>query len=333
MLEDRLVPSLAIAPPPPIALGQHMPLPAQAQPRVNPQASAAFATFLQSYSAAVDSILLAPDADGTINPSANRAAFDAAVEQALETLANDLVASLGSVSPSSPLATQVVVAILGDSPDSLKSQLMALSTTAIEQGASARTVVADATQATRQASALVADLIATPSRSLVAQGTTTAAAETAILTIKLPTAAATRPSATAVQEVRGAFGGFLNEYYRAVRDVLLAPGPGGTVDPAANRVAFDARVNLLLQSLADSLARSLRAEPSATALITRVQTAIAGDGSASLQGRLASLPTPASPEAAAIRDFTLGSFRAVIAAFARVTGDASPALAAALGAN
>ena len=48
-----------------------------------------------------------------------------------------------------------------------------------------------------------------------------------------------------------------------------------------------------------------------------------------LASRLADLPTPVSPEATVVRDFTLSSFRTVIATFEMIVGNLAPALTAA----
>ena len=135
ILEPRAVPSMAGVSVPTGILGISVTLPKQV-PITSPQVQAAFAAFDQSYIQAVNNVLLAPGPNGLVVPASNRAAFDAAVEQSLETLAHQLVLSLGTTSTgatasTSTQANQVVNAIVGTGPNSLESQLQALPTTAI----------------------------------------------------------------------------------------------------------------------------------------------------------------------------------------------------------
>jgi hypothetical protein len=337
VLEDRLVPSPATLPPPPVVLGHPVPLPAPVQVQVegNARAGAAFDAFVRSYAEAVSTILLAPGPDGSVDPAANREAFDAAVGQALQALADGLVASLGDAAADPDVPAPVVEAIVGDGADSLRSQLQAVATEAIAQDdATAQALIAEATQAARQAASRVSGLIDGPGRPLVAQAATAPdPAETVILS----TETATRPevSSRALIQVRGAFGAFLTHYFQAVRDVLLAPGANGRPDPTARRADFDARVGASLRALSDTVSGSLRDAglPESSGLVPRVEEAIAGDGPGSLEERLSGLPTPEGPEAAMVRDFTLGSFQAVVGVFSRVAGDLLRALAPAAGAD
>src|SRR3954467_6738184 len=97
VLEDRVVPSLVTMAPPSVLLGQTVALPPQVQQ--SSQAHAAFDAFAKNYLSAVKGVLLAQDHTGVVDPAANRSSFDAAVKQALETLAQRVVASLGDQSP------------------------------------------------------------------------------------------------------------------------------------------------------------------------------------------------------------------------------------------
>ena len=254
VLEDRVVPSLAAVAPPPILLGQTVALPPQVQH--SSQVHAAFDAFAKSYLAAIDSVLLAPDRSGVVDPAANRPAFDAAVKQALETLAQRVVASLDAQSPGSALSTQIVDAILGEGADSLESQLMALSTAAIEGTASeTQSLAADATQTMQQAATRVAAMIDAPVSPAVAQGVVAAFTSDPV---ESPDAkAAAEVASQALSRTREAFGAFLSDYFRAVRDVLLASGSNATTDTAAAREEFDARVDASLQVLTDTVSRDL----------------------------------------------------------------------------
>ena len=161
-LEDRVVPSLATLVPP-ILLGQTVALPPQVQN--SSQVHAAFEAFAELHLRAVQDVLLAPDRAGVIDPPRTRPASTQAVEQALETLANYVVASLGDQSPDSSLSTQVVNAILSDSPDSLEKPAHG----DVDRGHRGRgfpgrsTLATDATQTTvQQAATRVATLIDAP---------------------------------------------------------------------------------------------------------------------------------------------------------------------------
>jgi hypothetical protein len=127
----------------------------------------------------------------------------------------------------------------------------------------------------------------------------------------------------AIRDVQSAFSGFLTTYFTAVKDVLLAADASGTSNPTANRSAFDNQVNKTLQALSDRLSRDLANVPAASALTARVKDAVIGDNPASLASRLPALPTPAGPEAALVREFTLGSFRTITNVFALISGDIS----------
>jgi hypothetical protein len=322
LLESRLVPSLASIPTPTILLGRVVPLPPQVQVQANPQAQAAFDAFIRSYVHAVDHVLLAPTPGGLVDPSANRPAFDAAVKQALGTLANSLVASLGNVSADSTLAAQIYDAIVGDSPDSLESQLLALSTSAIAQDTSLPSLQSDAIRVVQQASARVTTIVGAPGSALVAQAQA-ATLSTSPATLVTP---ALDSSAQALTEIREEFGSFLSDYFRAVRDLLLAPGTDGKVDIAANRLEFDAWVNSSLAALSDNVSRSLSSESFAPGLTLRSQETIVGGNPGSLAERLDGLPTPTSSEGSVVRSFTLSAFRAITDIFSVITSYVTPVI-------
>jgi hypothetical protein len=306
--------------PPPILVGQTVALPPQVQNSA--QVHAAFEAFAKSYLAAVDGVLLAPNHAGGLDPAAHRPAFDAAVKQALETLVHRVVAALGDQPAGSTLSTQVVDAILGDGADSLENQLKALSTSAIEGIAdSSDSLPTDATQTIQQAATRVATMLEAPSAvaPVVIQGQAVAiAGATAAAPDDAPAAEA---SSLALSQAREAFSNFLSDYYRAVRDVLLATGADGTMDAAAAREGFDARVGASLKALVDAVSRDLESASSSPVVTARVQSAIEGPGSCSLEAQLASLQTPDSLEAATVRAFTIGAFRAVTSVFSIIAGD------------
>ena len=324
-LEGRVVPSTAAAtvppPAPAIVLGQAVPLPSAATSNAGVQA--AFDTFIQGYRQAVATVLFSAGPGGAVDPAANRASFDAVVQQGLITLADQVVAALGNLASDPAVVAQVRAAILGDSPDSLASQLQSLPTATIAQDFADGAVPDAVLQAARQALALATGQALATGRALVAQGGAATAQAEAVSTGK---DAATASSPQVLPEVRAAFGSFLTAYYRAVRDVLLAAGPEGTVNPAANRAAFDARVDAALQDLVDRVAATLAGDPATSALAGGVSESFLGDDPASLAKRLKAVPTPAGSGATALRAFTLESFRAAVDVFTLVAGDLAPLL-------
>ncbi len=137
-LEPRAVPTATLAS---VTVSTGLPginvtLPAQV-PINSPQVKAAFVAFDQSYLNAVNNVLLAPGPNGLVVPSANRAAFDAAIENSLNVLARSLLQSLGGTSTTSPAASQITEAITGGGSNSLESQLQALSDLGDRAGAAA----------------------------------------------------------------------------------------------------------------------------------------------------------------------------------------------------
>ena len=325
ILEPRAVPSMAG-----VTLATHIPgitvtLPSQVSP-ANPQVKAAFATFDQSYIRAVDTILLAPGPDGLVVPSNNRAAFVTAIEKSLHTFAEQLVLSLGtgSTTPagsgtggrtarrsrrrSSAGRTAWRPSCWGCR--SRRSRLSVPNTSA-GSGASTQALVPNAVTTAEQ--------IRVTNRVPVAEsvGPATTGADTTSST------SPSSPSTKAADDVRSAFGNFLDDYFQSVQGVLLAPGSNGQVNPQANRAAFDAKVAQSLQSLETQLTASLGRYPATSSLGPQIRAAIEGAGASSLQGQLANLATPQGAQAAVVRDFTLGSARTIAQALSLINGDDS----------
>ena len=320
ILESRAVPSTVVGASTPTGiLGISVTLPRQISPS-SPQVQAAFAAFDQSYIRTVDNVLFAPGADGLVVPLRNRAAFDAAVERSLETLAQQLISSLNpasTTSAGSTAASQVVSAIIGGGSNSLEGQLLALPVAAIGAEVPGNSAIANGS-----AQSLVPNIVD--------------AAEQVRPTSRVPVAEAAGPSTTPTDatstssttpaDVRSAFNNFLNDYFKAVQGVLLAPGAGGQANPQARRADFDAKVDQALRSLGTRLSAALARDPSTSALGPQVQSTLAGTGAGSLKGRLASLATPDGSQAAVVRDFTLGSTRAIAQALSLIAGDISKLL-------
>lgn len=298
----------------PALFGQTVPLPPQLQ--TGDQAREAIDAFLAQYSHAIGSVLLSPGPNGSINPEANREAFDAVIKQALTSLTNQLVQSLGTVPLNSPEVAQVVNAIIGDGPDSLESQLLGLSTATIVQDATTGALTGETFHTIVQTTAQVTQTVVYgPISPLVAQAivpATTAAANVGNddATIDL--------SSQGLTEVRNAFSTFMGDYFREVKDVLLAPDPHGKFDPAASRSDFDAKITMSLQALIDEVSENGALRGATQEQTDRIRVEILGNDPGSLKNQLASLPSPTGPEATMVRDFTLGSFRTIVGLFARV---------------
>ena len=86
-----------------------------------------------------------------------------------------------------------------------------------------------------------------------------AASETGMLSMPSSTPAAAPDTAN---DVRSAFGNFLNDYFKAVQGVLMTPDATGQVNPKAHRADFDATVNQALRTLEFRLTATVSRYPS-----------------------------------------------------------------------
>ena len=93
-----------------------------------PQVRQAFSTFRSGYSTDVQDVLYQADASGNINPSNNRAAFDARVANDLATLDSNLRTALANVPNNATLLSQVDAAVVGTDANGLQGQLKGLTT-------------------------------------------------------------------------------------------------------------------------------------------------------------------------------------------------------------
>ena len=305
-LEERVVPSRAGV--------SAAVAPASPQTALTARIRGAFSDFEQSLIQAINVDLVLPAYSGAAAFGSSTQALALPLQQGLTTLARDLARVLGETPAEAAVAGQVRQAILGPARDSLRSRLDALTTASVEQGAS----IYGYTNAVRQA---IAEVFARVNQeALAALPAVAAPAGTAATQAPAPS------SAKAVQGVRAAFASFLDAGLVAVHHTLLAPRTDGTVDPAANRPAFDARVDAALQALAAGLAADLGHSPAVAALAARTQAAIVGDGPDSLRGRLAALPTPTGAQPAQVRAFTLATTRTIGQALAQVAGDVARSL-------
>lgn len=321
-LECRVVPSTANVALPPALIGQVAPLPPQLQNA--DQAQEEFLDFVAKYTDAIDSVLLSPGSNGAIDPERNREAFDAVIKQALTTLTDQLVQSLGPVPLNSPEVAQVVDAMIGDGPESLENQLLGIPTATIVQDATTGTLTGETLHTIVQAAAQVKQTVDyEPNSPPVTQA----------IVVQSPTAATQSYDKDATidlsprsnTELRNAFSGFMNDYFQTVRDVLLAPDSNGQLDPSANRAEFNAKVEISLQALVDAISVIGALRGAGLQQTARIRLELPSNEPGHLKQQLASLPNPIGPEATLVRDFTLGSFRTIVALFTRLSGPISGA--------
>jgi hypothetical protein len=315
-LEDRVVPTVLSSP---VLFEPSFAIPAQVQ---NLQSvRVAFDTFMTQYVQAFDRVLLAPAPDGSVNPAANRAAFDQRVDQDLIQLDNAIVSAISTsnLPNSQALIAQVQSAIVGDSAQSLQSRLAALPTPPTSPGTQATTVLA-ATQNLSQIIRTVESLFpSTPRATNVPSGMELITKP--LSTTRTPETTQSSASVLLTHKVRQAYTSFLQSYFHAVQDVLLAPGADGTINPVANRAAFDARVNTSLNSLNGAISSAFGKTPQASPVVAKVQQVLVGPGANSLEAQLKALPSPASAQGQPLTLFGLDSTRAIGSSLALMMGD------------
>ena len=343
ILETRAVPSMAGVAFATGLAGVSVTLPAQVSPS-SPQVQGAFAAFDASYIRAVDTYLSAFGPGGQVTPQVGRANFVSAVEQSLNSLAEQLVLSLSAGSttttttttPAGPTsstsstpttttatstptaASQVVSAIVGGGSTSLEGQLLAASAAQV----ALQVPITGTGTGGGQAQAAVANVVGTAEQVRPTVRVPVAEA-TGASTTTLPASTSAGDSTTAPGSVRSAFNGFLNDYFKAVQGVLLAPGTSGQVNPSANRAAFDAEVGQAIQSLENQVSAALTRNPATSGLGAQVRSALGGAGASSLKAQLSGLATPQAAQAAVVRDFTLNSTQAIARALSLIGADVS----------
>ena len=232
----------------------------------------AFATFRQGYVQAVNMVLYAKDSSGTINPSAHRAAFDMQVGTLLNTLNTSIDTATSNLAGASTLDATIMGQLLGTGSTTLQGQLAALTTPADASRRGERMFVSASDQDIFRAGVQV---------------------EREVLNATPPGGNSLQTIRQDVSQVQKAYGTFAQGYSQAIRNVLLKPGSDGTVNPSANRAAFDQQVGTLLDTLSSSVTTTLGNLNGASTLISNVQAAISG-GSDSLKTRLAGIATPSS---------------------------------------
>jgi hypothetical protein len=317
-LEDRAVPSQGVVP---VLFETNFAIPAEVANLK--QVRVAFATFLADYLKAVDQVLLAPGPDGSVNPAANRTAFNQRVDLALSELDTTVVAAVATANlpDTQTVIIDVQAAIVGDDPESLANRLAALPTPAATPATGALTQIIASTNDVEQAARTILNTLGGPPRGIVVpSGTELGESASPSSGDKSSTTPFTAPTTTVSGHVRQAYSAFLQSYFRAVQQVLLAPGADGAINPGANRAAFDARVSDSLKALNNGVASAVSSVPQAAAVTAKTQQALVGGGGNSLEAQLRALPTPSSARDA-VSVFGFNSTKAIGNSLALIMGD------------
>lgn len=283
-LEARVVPAQgpAAAALPPV-YGQVLTIPAPVA--ATPAIETAFSTFVSSYESAVRNVLLAIGPGGTIDVGANWGRFQASLDEALNTLADDVSQSLAGNSAGLAPVRQ---AILGNTDSSLRTQVLAQARTILDLavlGLPIASPLENSTRAIRQVEAAVDTLV---EQAAPPQPVPTPAPTLELSPIRAGSSNPVTTQESAGRAIREAYREFLEDYFRAAQRWL---GPATPGDPAANRASFDALVAAALGRL-DAQAAAIVAPFATKAEATTLHAAILGPEPASLQSRLAALPTP-----------------------------------------
>jgi hypothetical protein len=287
-LEDRLVLSqggfngamMAINTPVAFLLVDSIPLPTSVQ--ADPQVQMAFVTFVNRYTEDVASVLLAPAADGTVNPAANLPAFQGAVASDLQALSHDLSAALAKSPATATLIPAVQQAIVGNGINSLQIQLAAIATAFGTQGTSVPVFAVSSAQAIQEAANQVITQSLAAGHPRVIQADSVEAFPVANdLHISLVSLATPR--------LKQAFDAFLKNYASAMNSLLLAPA--ANLD--ATRASFRTEVNTALNQLDANVAQILRDLHASAPQIAHAHELLAGSGPQSLRTVIANLPAPA----------------------------------------
>jgi hypothetical protein len=117
-----------------------------------------------------------------------------------------------------------------------------------------------------------------------------------------------------------AFSAFIGGYAEAVKTVLLAAADDGQVDPAANRLVFNACVGVGLTVFAATLVKSLDKVLGESSLIARVREALLGEDPESLESRLLALPTEAIVAPAGDPALTADALRVIRESYLLIAG-------------
>lgn len=308
LLEDRVVLSQGGASAPvQVFLVEMIPLPVSVQARADVQL--AFVTFVTRYNADISSVLLAPAADGTVNPAANLPAFRSAVATDLQSLSRDLTTALAKSPATASFIPAVQASITGNGPGSLQSQLGLIATTLGVQSTSVPVFAMSSAQAVQEAANQVMAQTLAPGRPRIIQADTVDAFPVSNdLQVSLVTPATPR--------LKQAFDEFLKNYASAVNSLLLAP-PGNL---QASRDTFHTQVNTALGQLDSQVAQILRDLHATSPQVSQAHQTLIGAGPTSLKNALTALPSPTTGSAPSSAILQVLSSKLIANALSQVSG-------------
>ncbi len=271
------------------------------------QVQAAFSAFRSAYSQDYRTILYGAAADGSINPTTNRPAFDAQVGADLATLNASIARSVANLADGPTLASTFSGEILGSGVDSLQTQLKAVPT---PSGVFNRT--------NKVFNSESAGSIAITQNAIVRQvrsdnsgsGTTHPAASVSLADVIQD-----------LKAVKTAYNRFQLNYTYDTKNILYTRGTDLKVNTTINRPSFDVQVMHDLATLNTEVADAFSNLPANSSLLAQVQSSILGTGSGSLQGQLLALTTPSAPQTSSAHVFNFNSSTTIDASHATIAAE------------
>jgi len=275
------------------------------------QVQQAFNAFTNTFNREYRAVLYGADANGNINPAANRNTFNQDINAALGALNTNASGAVGNLVTSTSNATlpaSISASLVGTDANSLQAQLVNLTTPSGAFTTSARTFQ-------RQAHAAINAVENQVLQSI--RGATTPSTTSGGTTTTTTTASAV---SQALPQVRQAFATFQSSYTSDVQNILYKADTTGSINPSNNRVAFDAQVGTDLATLQSNLHTALSNIPNNTTLLSQVDAAITGTDANGLQTQLKNLATPSGGAySLSARLFNVGSNLAISGAQRGVT--------------
>jgi uncharacterized lipoprotein YddW (UPF0748 family) len=123
-----------------------------------------------------------------------------------------------------------------------------------------------------------------------------------------------------LNKIRADFHTFRSTYAKDGKTVLIAKSDG-SADPAKNRAAFDALVEVGLNTLSANIANSLETVPNSAVLADSIDELLVGDEPGTLQSNLADIKTPSAPKGTVLSAFRVKSWVVVSASQSLVNAD------------
>ncbi|GAC1346127.1 MAG: hypothetical protein NVSMB14_09220 [Isosphaeraceae bacterium] len=237
----------------------------------------AFLQFLRQFDLAVHQVLAPP---GTINPSANAAAFQSLISQDLSGLNNSLTTSIVNFSNSTTVALTVQGQVTGSGPTSLASSLAAIPLPTSDSPQAIQGFILQADQRIAQSAIEVASEVApTP----------------AISTVSV--------ARQDVEMVHRQIETFSRDYVQSARPHVVSKGP---ITPSA----LQAITTPNLAALKKSLSKTLAGLPNSQGVDDRLDSILLV-GSKSLRAVLATIPLPTAGDPASSDAFAIATLKAI----------------------